>query len=117
MTNFERKKAFSLRLEGNGWKEIGEALGYCSETVKKDLRLCILGKPRRVRSVYPALSRFIEERYGGSVRAFALDCGLGPQVLYSVLPGRRPMSPEEVQCIRELSGLSPAEILRREEGL
>ena len=114
MTNTERRRAFALRLDGQSWEEIGGTLGYAGNTVYQDLRDCLACRPRRIRTVYPALGRIITERYGGSVRAFSLDCGVSPRAMYDILPGRKALPPDDAEKIRRTTGLTGAELFREE---
>jgi hypothetical protein len=115
MTNQERMKAFSMRLEGRGWKEIGRALGYSDSTVQQDLKRCVEIRPRQVHCVYPALRDHITERCGGSVQAFAHACGIGVNTLYAVLPGRVHPGKLVIDAILKTTGLPYEEAFRRSE--
>lgn len=116
MTNTERKTAFALRLGGESWEEIGRKLSYEESTVRQDLERCLHRGGRTVQTVYPVLGRFIDRNCGGSIRAFAQDCGLSPRLLYDVLPGRKTMSAYCLGRIAEATGLSDREIRQREVG-
>lgn len=115
MTNQERIRAFHLRLEGKSWAEIGAALGFSADGVRQDMLRCVVGTPRRVNCMYPALRRAIEERWGGSVRAFAADCGLHESALYTVLPGKARPSPAVAAAITRTTGLPYEEAFRTED--
>lgn len=115
MTNEERRSAFDGRLRGETWEEIGSRLGYAAPTVLRDLQLCLRQGPRRVRTVYPALGLLIQERYGGNIRAFALDCGINPNTAYSILNGRMDLSPHYLSRMARVLGEDPRRYLSRED--
>ena len=106
MTNEERTKAFEMRLAGCSWEEIGKAIGYTRQTVQQDLKLCIMGNPRQVNCVYPAIRKVITEKYGGSVTAFSKECGVPVGTLYYVLSGRGDPKGETTMSILRTSGLT-----------
>ena len=114
MTKQERLKAFEMRLDGSNWSEIGRALGYSSTAVKNDLQGCVLTKPRQVHCVYPVIRRIITEDYGGSVRAFAQDCGITYNAMYYTLSGKCDVKPERMAIISKVIGISPEEAFQRE---
>lgn len=114
MTDLERKRAFALRLQGNSWAEIGQALSYSESTVRQDMERCLRGTNRCVQTVYPALRSCIRRDFGGSVRAFARACGLPPRVLYAVLPGEKPMSADCAARIQAVTGLSEDQLRQKE---
>ena len=115
MTNEERRAAFEGRLRGETWEAIGARLGYEAPTVFQDLKTCLDRGPRRVNAVYPVLGRLIQEKYGGNVRAFALDCGLNPNTVYSILKGRMPLGDRYAACIAKATGLDPQGFRQRED--
>ena len=115
MTKQERLKAFEMRLDGYKWIEIARALGYTSTTVKQDLQGCVLSKPYQVNCVYPVIRRIITEYYGGSVRAFAQDCGITYNAMYYTLSGKCFVPPERQEVISKAIGIPPVEAFEREE--
>lgn len=115
MTNEERIKALQMRLDGKSWEYIANVLGYSKTTVTEDLKACIVHPPRQVNCVYPALKRIIVERYGGSVYAFARDCGISNNAMYYVLPSKRPPGRKVLSAILSTTGLSYEEAFRRSE--
>ena len=114
MTNEERLRAFTLRLEGETWEDIGTALGYRGESVSQDLAAC-LRRPRLIRSVYPELAMLIRQDYGGCIRDFALACGIRPNLMYDLLSGRKPMTPDREGRIRTATGVKSRELFHRRE--
>lgn len=115
MTNDERRRAFDLRLEGKGWREIGHALGYAGTSVYEDLRMSILMTRKPAPCVYPALAAILARDYGGSISAFASRCGSSYQAMYSVLSGRT--TPRKLGgAICAATGLSQQEAFRLREG-
>ena len=115
MTKQERLKAFEMRLDGKSWSEIGRAIGYSSTAVQQDLQGCVLTKPRQVHCVYPVIRRIITEDYGGSVRAFAADCGISYGAMYYTLSGKCFVPPERQEVISKAIGIPPVEAFEREE--
>lgn len=115
MTKRERMKAFELRLEGKSWTRIAEALDYTPATVKEDLLSCITARPRQVNCVFPAIRKIIAEEYGGSVRAFAEDCGISHTAMYYFLSGRRSTTATRKARICAVLNLSPGAAFRRED--
>ena len=117
MTKQERLKAFEMRLDNCTWMQIGEALGYSHEHVRRELTACVLARPRRVNCIYPNIQRIITERYGGSVRSFAQDCGIPENTLYYILPGRGRPSKFVQQKILATTGLTYTEAFTPDEGM
>ena len=115
MTNQERRYAFDARLQGDSWEKIGRALGYAGATVYRDMEACLLHSPRRVQGIYPCLSRGIEELYGGCVRSFALDCGIHPSTVYSILKGRIGVTDRNARKMALVLHCAPEKLLLREE--
>lgn len=115
MTKQERLQAFEMRLDGCKWSEIARTLGYTSTTVQQDLRACVLAKPYQVNCVYPVIRRIITEYYGGSVRAFAQDCGITYNAMYYTLSGKCDVKLERMAIISKVIGIPPEEAFRREE--
>lgn len=115
MTKHERLKAFEMRLDGFNWSAIARELGYSSTTVQQDLQGCILVKPRQVNCVYPAIRRIITDKYGGSVRAFAADCGISYGAMYYTLSGKCYVPVERQKIISNVLGIPTVEAFEREE--
>lgn len=103
MTRQERLEAFTRRIDGATWEEIGAALGYAPTTVWKDLHNCITTMPRRPNIRYPGLRRYVEEECGGSVRQLARRCGVKEAVLYYSLSEGVP-NRDTVQAILSATG-------------
>ena len=103
MTRQERLEAFTRRIDGATWEEIGAALGYAPTTVWKDLHNCITAMPRRPNIRYPGLRRYVEEECGGSVRQLARRCGVKEAVLYYSLSDGVP-NRDTVQAILSATG-------------
>lgn len=112
MTNSERRQAFDLRLLGRSWEEIGEQLRYAPTTVFEDMQDCLRGPQRTARCVYPDLRSVLAERYGGSVQAFAEDCGMNLNTAYAVLSGRCRMTESIAARIGQATGLSASSLTR-----
>lgn len=87
MTNYERKEAFELRLDGYTWEEIGKFLGYSASTVCEDIHHCVQIPRRSTPCVYPRVAAAIAARYG-NVSRLAKDCGLPYGAVYRCLIGR-----------------------------
>lgn len=115
MTNQERMKAFEMRLGGANWSQIGRALGYTSTTIRNDLLGCVNVPPRQVNCAYPKLRKIIEEQYGGSVRALAIDCGVSENSLYYSLSGKGRISKRASAALLKRTGLTYEEAFRKEE--
>ena len=114
MTNPERERAFSLRLLGLSWEEIGAELGYTGQAVRKDLKWCLSAQRINETQIpYPRLARYISGRYRGNVGAFLKDVGLPRDRGYDQLHGKTPMTPEVVEQIAFHTGLLKREILER----
>ena len=115
MTREERMQAFAMRLDGCGWAQIGQALGYEPESVAVDLKRCIQRGPRTPRIVYPAIAEYITKQCGGSVYRFACLCGLSPSALYAPLGGRRHMTKDVADAIIAATGLSRKAAFKKED--
>ena len=112
MTNEERRQAFARRLQGQSWETIGAALGYAAPTVMADLKRCVRQGARPVSRVYPELNTRIQEQYGGCVRAFALDCGINPSTVYSILGGHMALSPRNASRMARTLGMGAEQLLK-----
>lgn len=115
MTKQERLKAFEMRLDGSNWSEIGRAIGYSSTAVRQDLLGCVMTRPRQVACAYPAIRRIITEDYGGSVSAFAKECGISNGAMYYTLSGKCFVKPERQAIICNVIGIPPGTAFEREE--
>lgn len=95
MTRDERAKAFQMRLDGATWETIGENLNYAPTTVRSDLINCIEFGVKTTRCIYPAIRSVINQRFFGSMNAFAAHCGVNYSTIYHICngstktPGRR----------------------------
>ncbi len=116
MTNLERQTAFTLRLAGCSWQEIGERLGYLPQSVYEDLERCLHRRPGSTpRCVYPVLRRVLEEACNSSVSDFAQQCGISASAAYAVLGGRCPMTERMAKRIGAAMGLPPETVKWRRE--
>lgn len=115
MTKQERLKAFEMRLDGYSWAEIASVMGYSHEHIRKELRACVVARPRRVNCIYPGLRQVIAVKYGGSVRALAQDAGIPENTLYYILPGRGRPSAFVQQKLLAATGLTYAEAFTPDE--
>lgn len=113
MTKQERLKAFEMRLNGRNWSEIGRELGYSSTAVRDDLLLCVSARPHQVTCVYPEIRDIITDKYGGSVSAFARECGISYGTMYYALSGKRPPRSEIQRKICAAINMPPEQAFRR----
>lgn len=113
MTNDERIKAFTMRLDGKTWEEIGDVLHYAPCTARADIVRCINAAPRKIRCCYPAIRRVIIDQYG-SIRNFSAVCGFHSNTIRLVLSGRCRPSRRVADAILAATGLSYEEAFRRE---
>ena len=115
MTRQERIKAFTMRIDGANWSEIGRELGYSSTAVKSDLQACVQSIPHQVTCIYPRIRKIIVDDFGGSARAFAIACGTTPNRMYHYLSGRGTLNKSIVETILTFTGLTYDEAFTREE--
>ena len=115
MTKQERLQAFEMRLDGCKWSEIARKLGYTQTTVKQDLQGCVLTKPYQINCPYTAIRRIITDRYDGSIRALADECGITYNAMYYTLSGKCPVSAQRQKIIANVLGIPPEEAFQREE--
>ena len=116
MTKTERLRAFEMRLDGMTWAQIAERIGYTPQTVSDDLRACLNSLPRQVSCCYPAIRDVISRRFDGSIRSFALHCGLPVNSVYYLISGRA-VSPSRkvVDAVLAATGLTYEEAFQMEE--
>lgn len=117
MTNYERKEAFELRLDGYTWEEIGKTLGYSASTVYGDIFHCIKLPRRSAPCVYPRVTAVIAARYGNMSR-LAKDCGLPYGAVYRCLIGRNSPKHDGIgERICSVTGLTMEEAFVTEDVL
>lgn len=115
MTNQERIRAFTMRLNGATWQEISRAIKYNPVTIRDDLLRCVRYAPRQSSVIYPVIRDYIAVNYGGTVGAFATDCGISYNVMYSALTGRTRPSPAIRTAVAKMLGTSADNAFREEE--
>lgn len=116
MTNQDRRRAFDLRLAGHSWEDIAQRLGYCRNTVERDLRRCITRPGVNLcRVVYPALQHYISYYYEGSLAAFCAAVGYPRNKGCKILHGELPMEAEFIRLVGDRTGLLESEITGKKE--
>ena len=106
MTREERIKAFSMRLDGCSWQEIGKKMGYEPATVFGDVSRCIHKKRRNLPIVYPALCEICVHQFDGSISKMATAMGVSDSTLRNQLNGTCPPSGNTIRIVTEVFGLS-----------
>ena len=114
MTKNDRMKAFSMRLEGYSWQEIGRAIGYTGNTVRQDLTACLMVTPRQVRCAYPVIRRIIEDEYDCNIKSFAAACGMSDGAMRYTLSGQNRVPRKRQEAICSVIGIPMAEAFRKE---
>ena len=109
MTNEERVRAFSLRVDGAMWEQIAEIIGYDATTVRDDLTRCVLKTPKKPNIPWEGCRKYAEEHCGGSVKQFALHCRIKPSTMYSMCSSGK-LSLWAIERISHATGMS-AEVL------
>lgn len=115
MTKNDRLKAFSMRLEGYSWQEIGRAIGYTGNTVRQDLTACLMVTPRQVRCAYPVIRRIIEDKYDCNIKTFAAACGMSDGAMRYTLSGQNLVPKKRKDAICSVIGIPPETAFRTEE--
>lgn len=105
MSNEELLKAFSLRLEGKKWEDIGNALHYSGNHVREQLlSVWAMKSFKRLESErYPRLATYITRYYRGIVSAFCVESNIPPSTVAKILQGSSP-APETRNKIRAFAG-------------
>jgi predicted transcriptional regulator len=104
LTREERELAFAMRLDGKTWEEIAEAIGYDTESVRKDIER-VLHRKHYSRIIYPAIKDYIQRECNGSIYSFACRCNMSKSTMYSIIcEGEKP-SRKSVAKILEETGL------------
>lgn len=106
MTRAERIKAFSMRLDGYSWQEIGKKLGYEPATVFGDISRCIHKKRWALPIAYPALREICARQFDGSISKMATAMGVSDSTLRNQLNGTCPPSGNTIRIVTEVFGLS-----------
>ena len=106
MTKDERIQAFEMRISGMSWEEIGLAVGYTPGGVRADLIRCVRDVFRTPNVVYPAIKKYIQREYGGSLLAFASAMGIPRTTAYRVLRSKIPPKSDVIEKILKGTGMT-----------
>lgn len=115
MTNEERMKAFSMRLDGCSWEKIAEELHYSTSTVAHDIVNCVNGHRRSTcPCIYPAITKVLQQEYYGSISRLSAVSHIPYSTLLDCLTGRH-HSPKTAARISALLGLPPEVAFAKED--
>ena len=112
MTRKDRLTAFSMRLDGMTWAQIGKCLSYSPGAVSKDLHRVLEKEQAAPVLLYPNLQRYMEKQCYGSVEAFAHAMHVSPHRLRCVLIYGDEPAESLVQKITEATGLTEKEAVQ-----
>lgn len=106
MNREERIKAFTMRLDGFSWEDIGKEIGYEPSTVFCDVSRCIKKRRRPVSIVYPALREMCYQKFDGSLSNMAKALGLSESTLRSQMNGTCQPSGNTIRAILSVFGMT-----------
>lgn len=113
MTREERMRAYELRLKGNTWAQIAQALGYSENATRVDMYQSLKTVPRPVNTVYPRIERYLREHEIQSITAFARMLGVHYHTALDVLHGDRKPSKNFASLVERVTGIPGEEAFKR----
>lgn len=110
MTYAELEKAFSMKLRGFTYSEIGRAMNYDYGTVRMALKSVVDGKMRKdPRCIFPKISRYMRINAENRISVFADMLGISESSTREILAGRREVTPKFRAAVVKLTGMGAAE--------
>lgn len=112
MTKMEKIMAFTMRLDGSSYQEIGEKLGYSRQNVYDALSRTLRDKGPAMKCVYPAVSRWMEQhRVSGTKLADKMCYTYG--TIYTYLSGRGEPPIYFKNSLSQITGIQKEVLFRR----
>lgn len=111
MTYADLEKAFSMKLRGFSYAEIGRAMNYDSGAVRLALKNVVDGKKRRKDPlcIFPKISRYMRINAENRISVFADMLGISESSTREILAGRREVTPKFRSAVIRLTGMGAAE--------
>ena len=111
MTYAELEKAFSMKLRGFNYCEIGRALNYDSGAVRLALKNVVDGKKRRKNPlcIYPRIAEYMRINAENRISVFADLLGISESSTREILAGRREVTTKFRKAVVSLTGMGVAE--------
>ena len=111
MTYAELEKAFSMKLRGFTYSEIGRAMNYDYGTVRLALKSVVDGKNRRKDPpcIFPKIARYIRINAENRISVFADMLGVSESQTREILAGRHEVTPKFRKAVSKATGMGIAE--------
>ncbi len=112
MNKMEKIMAFTMRVDGSTYQEIGEKLGYSRQNVYDALKRVLTDKSTAMRCVYPAVSRWMEQHRVTGLELSKRMC-YSYSTIYAYLSGREEPSIYFKNSLEKITGIRKDVLFRR----
>lgn len=110
MTYADLEKAFSMKLRGFTYSEIGRAMNYDYGTIRAALKNVVDGKRRKdPRCIFPRISRYMRINAENRITVFADMLGVSESQTREILAGRHEVTPKFRAAVVNTTGMGIAE--------
>lgn len=111
MTYADLEKAFSMRVRGFNYCEIGRAMNYDSGAVRLALKNVVDGKRRRKNPlcIYPRIAEYMRINAENRISVFADMLGISESSTREILAGRREVTAKFRAAVANTTGMGVAE--------